>query len=291
MNVVELCLSYGYGGLEMYPHKVMRWLLDQGHTCIAIVRPGTQLATRLEDAGIPCSHLRVRGRHLPLIAARKLASILEAREADILHIHWAKDLLLAVLAKRFCRRRIKLVYTRQMGVMSSKHDRYHRFVYRHVDRYIVITKRLHEEARRFLPMPPEDIHLLYYGVPEPSPSARQGHPEFLSRSGLEAPGIKVALFGRIARVKGQHLLVEAAETLMARGCDMRAALIGGIVDQAYFDQLMARIDSKGLSEHVNYLGFIENPISGMGCFDLVVLTTDTETFDSSSQSPCGRAPP
>ena len=120
MNVVELCLSYGHGGLEMYPHKVMQWLLDENHTCIAVVRPGAQLATRLEDADIPCSYLRVYGRHLPLVAARKLASLLDAREADILHIHWAKDLLLAVLAKRFCRRRLKLVYTRQMSVMSSK---------------------------------------------------------------------------------------------------------------------------------------------------------------------------
>ncbi len=278
MNVVELCLSYGYGGLEMYPHKVMRWLVDENHPCIAVVRPGTQLATRLKDAGIPSSYLRVHGRHLPLIAARKLASLLEAREANILHIHWAKDLLLAVLAKRFCRRPIKLVYTRQMDVTSGKHDRYHRFVYRHVDRYIVITRRLQEEARRFLPIPPEDICLLYYGVPEPPPSARQGYPEFLNRSGLEGSGVKVGLFGRIAHVKGQHLLVEAVEILEARGCGVRAAIVGGIDDRTYFDELMARIETSGLSEHVRYLGFIEDPISVMGCFDVVVLTTYTETF-------------
>ncbi|MCH8204508.1 MAG: glycosyltransferase family 4 protein [Candidatus Hydrogenedentes bacterium] len=278
MNVVELCLSYGHGGLEMYPHKVMQWLLDEDHPCIAVVRPGTPLATRLEGAGIPCAYLRVHGRHLPLIAARRLASLLEAREADILHIHWAKDLLLAVLAKRFCRRRLKLVYTRQMGVMSSKHDRYHRFVYRHVDRYIVITKRLQEEARRFLPLPPGDIRLLYYGVPDPPPSARQECPDFLNRSGLEGPGIKVGLFGRIAHVKGQHLLGEAVEILMARACGIRAALIGGIIDQVYFDGLMDRIETSGLSDRLKYLGFIEDPISVMGCFDVVVLTTYTETF-------------
>ncbi len=278
MNVVELCLSRGHGGLEMYPHKVMRWLLDEGHPCIAVVRPDTPLAARLKDADIPCSYLRVHGRHFPLIAAQKLASLLEARQADILHIHWAKDLLLAVLAKRFCRRRIKLVYTRQMGVMRSKHDRYHRFVYRHVDRYIVITKRLQNEARRYLPMPSADIQLLYYGVPEPSASAHQGCSEFLNSSGLDGPGIKIALVGRIARAKGQHLLMEAVETLVARGCDLRAALIGEIVDQAYFDEFMARAEASGLSDHVKYLGFVDDPISIMGCFDVVVLTTDTETF-------------
>ncbi len=278
MNVVELCLSHGHGGLEMYPHKVMRWLMDEKHLCLAVVRPGTPLATRLENAGIPCSYLRVYGRHMPLVAARRLACLLEAREADIVHIHWAKDLLLAVLAKRFCRRTVKLIYTRQMGITSSKHDRYHRFVYRHVDKYIVITKRLRQEARRFLPLPPDDIFLLYYGVPEPSPSARKGCREFLKQSGLEGPGIKVGLFGRISYVKGQHLLVEAMETLKARGCDVQAALIGGIDEQSYFDELMARVETSGLDEQVKYLGFVEDPTSIMGCFDIVVLTTYTETF-------------
>ena len=278
MNVVELCLSHGHGGLEMYPHKVMRWLMDEKHPCLAVVRPGTPLAARLEDAGIPCSYLRVYGRHMPLVAARRLASLLEAREADILHIHWAKDLLLAVLAKRFCRRNVKLLYTRQMGVMSSKHDRYHQFVYRHVDKYIAITKRLQQEARRFLPMQPEDICLLYYGVPEPPPAAREGCQEFLKKSGLEGRGIKIGLFGRIAHAKGQHLLLEAIETLKARGCGVHAALIGGIAEQLYFDELMARVDTSGLDEQVKYLGFVEDPISIMGCFDVVVLTTYTETF-------------
>ena len=278
MNVVELCLSHGYGGLEMYPHKVMRWLLDENYPCIAVVRPGTPLAKRLKSAGLPCAYLQVYGRHAPFLAAYKLARLLDDKNADVLHIHWAKDLLLAVLAKRFCRRPIKLIYTRQMGVTRSKHDTYHRFVYRHVDRIVVITKALQDEARRYLPMAPEDITLLYYGVPEPPVSARQSCPEFLNRSGLQGPGINVGLFGRIAHVKGQHLLVEAVETLLARGCEVRAALIGGIIEQSYFDKLMTRIENGGLDERVKYLGFLEDPISVMGCFDVVVLATYTETF-------------
>ena len=51
-----------------------------------------------------------------------------------------------------------------------------------------------------------------------------------------------------------------------------------VMPPTHFDEFMARAETNGLSDHVKYLGFIEDPVSVMACFDVVVLTTDTETF-------------
>lgn len=278
MNIVELCLSPGSGGLEMYPPKVMRRLTSEGHVCHAAIARDTFLSRWLDEDSMSWSHLPVANRHAPFLAARKLAARLDDRKADILHVHWGKDLLLAVLAKILAQRDVKLVYTRQMALTRPKRDPYHRWIYSHVDRYVVITKQLQNEAWQYLPIDPEKVCLLYYGVPEAQPSAPGDCAVFLKDHGLDGPGIKVALFGRIARVKGQHLLVEAVEQLHARRCEVRAAMMGHIVYQDYFDEIMTQVEKNGLQENVHYLGFVENPASVMPCFDIVVLTTYAETF-------------
>jgi len=50
------------------------------------------------------------------------------------------------------------------------------------------------------------------------------------------------------------------------------------MDQDYFDGLTRQIASAGLSERVRYLGFHDNPPAVMGCFDVVVLASEAETF-------------
>ncbi len=276
-KVLELCLSTGHGGLELYADRVIRHLHAEGR-CLAVVAPGTRLASRLESAGIPYSPLRVRARLWPRFAARRLARLMERERVDVLHLHWGKDLNLAVLAKRLCRRPVRLVYSRQMALTRHKRDAYHRFLYSQVDRYTVISRRLYEEAVRFLPLPEDRIRLLYYGVAAPQtldPEACRG---FFDEAGLAEGNFRVALFGRIERGKGQHLLVEAIGQLSSQGLDVRAALVGHVMDQTYFDGLMAGLDEAGLADRVRYLGFHENPPAVMGCFDAVVLASDAETF-------------
>jgi len=277
-KVLELCTSTGHGGLELYADRVIRHFHAQGR-CLAVVARGTRLASRLDNAGIPYTPLRVKARLWPWLAARRLARLMEREQIDVLHMHWGKDLNLAVLAKRLCRRPVRLVYSRQMALTRHKRDAYHRFLYRHVDRYTVISRRLFAEAVRYLPLPEAHVRLLYYGIPAPRVLDTEACRAFLQEAGLDTPAaLRVALFGRIERGKGQHLLVRAIEQLAGQGVDVRAALVGHVMDQAYFDALMGELAEAGLAERVHYLGFHEDPPSVMGCFDAVVLASDAETF-------------
>jgi len=278
MKILELCLSPGFGGLELYAQKIIRHLSRPGVECHAVISRGSFLDRQLQEAGIPHTFLRTTSRYLPILAARKLAQYIDAHGIEVIHMHWGGDLALAVLGKRFSRRSVRLVYTRQMAVTRSKNDWYHRFQYRHVDSYVVITRRLQEEARRLLPLAPERIQLLYYGVAEPGPHDPVTCREFLRSSAIRGDAFKIALFGRIEHGKGQHVLVEAVRRLTASGYDIQVALVGHIMNQGYFDGLMGTVAGADLQERIRYLGFHDNPQAVMGCFDVVVLTTQAETF-------------
>jgi len=168
MKILQLCLSPNLGGLELYMYRSARALAGEDEV-IALVNPDGMLKPRLQGMDIEIVDFVNGFRPLPLLAAKRLARLIDQHGVEVMHIHWAKDLPLAALAKAFSRQKPKLVYTRQMVITRPKQDAYHRFLYRQVDTILTITEQLGESMRGFLPE--ADRHkvvTLYYGVEAPA---------------------------------------------------------------------------------------------------------------------------
>ncbi len=278
MKLLELCLSDGFGGLELYAQKVARHYFQSESSIVAVVRKNTLLDKRLSQDGVPRLFLSPWLVYLPLFSAWKLARWIRTYNIDTLHMHWRADLTLAVWAKIFSRGSVRLVYTRQMALTRPKFDFYHRFLYRNVDLYLAITRQVQDDARRFLPLANENVQLLYYGVPESTAVEPSTCVNFFTSASVKPASLTIGLFGRIEQGKGQHLLVSAVKILREKGLDVAAVLVGHIMDQLYFDRMMQDVQRFGLASHVIYAGFHDHPPSIMGCFDVVVLATKEETF-------------
>ncbi len=278
-KVMQLCLSDGLGGLELYVFHCSVQLQQRGVNVLPVVREGTMLYERMVEAGIePQTHPKA-SRYLPLLSARRLARLAEREAIDLIHVHWGKDLLLASLIKRFCRRPLKLVYTRQMMITRSKQDIYHRFVYQPLDLLLTITDELLELNRRYLPMEPERIQRLYYGVEACEPLTAEQRQQQRDEFGCHDPEtFLVGLVGRVEALKGQHLLVEAVAQLRADGLPVQAVIIGPTMGDDYLDTLRSQIESQGLGDAVMLYGPHPRPTAIMQVFDSVVLATRKETF-------------
>jgi L-malate glycosyltransferase len=276
MRILQLCLSDGRGGLELYVARLSHLLREAGHECSAITAPGTLLSERMRAQHVPTVELRTRVRHAPLLAAARLAAHLQRERIDILHVHWAKDLPLAVLAKRLCRRPLRLIHSRHMRITRPKKDPYHRLLYGAVDRLVVLSRTMRDEALRYLPLPEHAIVPVYLGVAAPS---RRRDPERWPGASSEpnAP-LKVGMFGRIEREKGQHLLIEAVDLLRARDIPVHATIIGHAMDEAYLASLEETVRQRGLQQHIEFAGFHPEPMQLMPDFDVIVLATYCETF-------------
>ena len=278
MKVLELCLSTGVGGLELYAVRSAVQLLARDIDCVAAVVDGTMTATRMQEAGVPVIHCGKAGRLFPLFSARRLARHIDRQQIDIIHMHWARDLSLAVLAKRLARRPVKLIYTRQMMLTRSKHDAYHRFLYREVDLFLTITKELCELARRYLPMPAHAIQTLYYGVQEPPLLDAQQKAELRQAMQIPQHAFAIGMVGRIEAGKGQHLVIQALQQLQEQGVQAHVVFIGPVMDQNYMESLRNTVAKQNLSSEVTFYGSHDNPIEIMSVFDVVVLATRQETF-------------
>ena len=277
MKILQLCMSQGFGGLELYVLKIAKYLKLTNVSSHVVCVKDSFIHNKLSNDSFNCDTFSPAFHHLPLFSALKLAKYIDANQIDVVHAHWGKDLLFAVLAKVFSKRNVKLIYTRHMALTRKKDDFYHRFLYRNVDAYLVITKSLYTDAVKFLPLEEHKIKLLYLGVP--AATGKTGIcTDYLEQTGLDKEPFNLVIFGRIEDGKGQHFVVAAVKKLIQKGIRVHLSMIGHIMDEQYFSTLNDEIKKDNLENNIHYLGFHDNPTSIMSCFDAVVLATKCETF-------------
>lgn len=279
MKIIELCLSPDLGGLELYMYRCCRELANQAEV-IPLVSGDGRLAERLEREGLQPRVFSRRNRALPLIAARRLAKLIDREKVDIIHLHWTKDIPLAAFAKAFSRRKPMLVSTRQMQITRPKRDPYHDFLYRQLDLNITITEALAEDMRGFLnPAYADRVVPLYYGVAPPPTFLEESARRVLrAELGVNEETFLVGLIGRIKHYKGQHLLVEAIARALAEGEDVAALIVGHAMEPEYLEGLKQQVAEKGWGERILFRDFVEQPQLLMQACDTVALTTVEETF-------------
>ena len=115
-------------------------------------------------------------------------------------------------------------------------------------------------------------------MPESKQSNQTICSNYFEQYDLQSNVFTVGLFGRIEYGKGQHLLVEAISTLILEGAKIQAAIIGHVMDQSYYENLNTAVAKAGLDMKIRFCGFHPDPTLVMGCFDVVVLTSYSETF-------------
>ncbi|MDR9437532.1 MAG: glycosyltransferase family 4 protein [Thiohalophilus sp.] len=279
MRILELCTSRGRGGLELYALKNIQHLKGPQHVVHAAVREGTYLDEAVQEEGIPCIRIDPRSTVLPYISARKLARYIDDHEIDLIHAHWQKDVMLAALAKRLSKRHCKLMFMRHIRLTRQKKDAYHRFIYHSIDKYIVITRVMYEEALKYLPMAPSQIELLYHGVEDASDlHADVDCGDFLAQHGIRDDQFRVLLPGRVEWYKAQHTLIDAVARLKEEGVDVQACIMGHVMFDSYLEKLKKQARDKGIGDQVKFIGFVDNSRAYYKCFDVVALTTYIETF-------------
>lgn len=279
MKILQVCMSQGLGGLELYILKVVKFLEKQQYSYNVITENKSFLHKKLLTDDFINNAFNPIFHHFPLISAFKLAQHIDANKIDVIHAHWGKDLLFVVLAKIFSRRKVKLVFTRHMALTRKKDDFYHRFLYRNIDAYLVITKKLYNDALKYLPIDKNRIHLIYHGVADSAISKNESDCEkYIKEIHMDGAGFRLVIFGRIEEGKGQHFVINAVKKLKEKGHNIQLAMVGHIMDKEYYKFLEDEITKYKLADNIFYLGFHNNPLRIMPCFDAVVLATKCETF-------------
>lgn len=276
-KILELCLSPDLGGLELYMMRASRYLSDHGE-CISVINEQGKLKSYYENSVYRYFTLKRRNVLLSWLSARSLARIIDDEAVDIVHLHWTKDLPVAIMAKLISKRKPRVVQSRHMTMTRFKEDIYHRFLYKNMDMILAVTQQVKGQIEKFIPeqIRPK-IEVLYIGADQPVVITEEEKKSRREQLGLDG-SFTVGIVGRIEPQKGQYLVIDAIEKLIIQGIDARALIVGHPMNEEYLAELQSDVVARGLSERILFTGFTREAQIMMQLFDVMVLATENETF-------------
>ena len=272
-KLLELCLSPDLGGLELYMMRASKALSDT-FDVISVINPNGKLEQYYTATSHRYALVEKKSNLLMFGAAYELAKVMDENSTEVVHLHWTKDIPIAVLAKKLSKSNPKLVQTRNMNMTRFKDDFYHRFLYQNIAMMLSVTKRVAQQIETYIPegIRPR-IEVLYMGTAVPKCLSVQEREDF--RVTHEMAGtFSVGIVGRIEEPKGQHLLIDVVSKLES----VSAFFVGHEMQEGYTETLKDQAKSLGIADRIHFLGFMKNPAHFMQACDALVLATPCETF-------------
>lgn len=180
--------------------------------------------------------------HIPLLRA----ATLPRSRWRVWHARRNTEMVLGLLLRRVLRRRYRLLFT---SAAQRRHTGFTRWLIAQQDALVATSP----QAASYLDCPAEVIlHGVDTTVFQPAPDRAALRREL----GLDPDAILIGCFGRIRAQKGIDLLVEAGLNLLPSRPRVQILMTGRITpdQQAFADELKARIDAAGLAPRIRFLG-------------------------------------
>jgi len=267
-KILELCLSPDLGGLELFSYNSYNYFRKKS-SCFFALQKDKKLDNYFEDK----NKFYLSRSKFPLLSAKKLAAFIDKEEIDIIHFHWNKDILIAVLARFFSKRKPSIVYSRHMRMTRFKDDFYHRWLYRNISVMHTVTKEVARQLGEFIPkdiLP--KIVTIYPGVQ----LKESLNISDLTKKYKDKDAFIVSIVGRIEKPKGQEIVIEAMRELRSENISL--IIVGAAMQEIYLDQLKAKVQAYGLDKRVFFTGFTKEVDAYMQLSDVTVMATENETF-------------
>jgi len=270
-NILELCLAHGLGGLEMFVASCYKNFSTKTTCKVAVVKD-SKLDNYLD--GIEKLYIK-RNRLFPIFPALKLAKYIDANEIDIVHFHWTRDIITAVLAKILSKRKPKLVQSRHMRMTRFKEDFYHKWLYKNIDIIHAVTEQVKEQLQKFIPQDIRPkVEMVHLGIE--AHVVKKETIEFLSKKYNLKDAFIIGIIGRIEEEKNQHIVIETVSRLKIK--NFKLFIVGDSMDDNYLNKLHEICKKNKIEDRVIFTGFTKETDAYMQLCDITILATKNETF-------------
>lgn len=256
LNLIAICtVGEIFGGVERHVLGIVGGLAAQGVRTQLILFHDRELATQARALGTDPVILSDRNVVWPA-TSRRLARILEQHGIQVVHVHGYKATVFCALARRWypfamVKTEHGLPEPEAGGPISAWRNR----LYYWLDR--VAARSAHatvcyvtEDLRKYYEQAHSGLNAMV--IPNGVPAMERS--QFLRPPDMREAWFNLLIAGRLDRVKGHHLAIEAvaAEELSA---DVHLHIVGVGPREP---ELQALAESLGVSDRVHMLGFRRN---------------------------------
>ena len=279
-KIAVLCFSNALGGLELSVLKITKAMTNKGVQTVFIVPPSSALEKRARENNLQFITLAPRWKYGDLAAVFNLIRIFKQNQIDIVLLTQSKDIHFAAIASTFVRR-LRLVYIQQMNSGINKRDPFHTWIYSKLSKWFTLTHRMKKDVLTYTKMLDDNVQVLPIGIDmarfNPGRYKRENE-----RSSFGLPQDKkiIGVVGRLDKLKGQYVFVQAAPKILQQHPDTLFVIAGDetIGQTGHKEYLQSITHNLGIEENVRFFHFIEEVPRLLSTLDIFVLPSLSESF-------------
>lgn len=284
MNILELCFSTAWGGLEIYINTFATEFKKRNNNVICIVRLNSKLEEEFRKNNVEYFSVNPKLKYLDIISALEIKAKLSNKRIDIIHVHESKDLSTAIILKKLLKYP-KLVFSQQMDSRYNKKDLFHRWIYKNIDQVVCMTENMKLNHLAHTPIKEYQISTIYNGIDlnKFNSISTIDKSDLLIQNNIKSGKIIIGTVGRLDSLKNQELLIDAAVILINdKKINLHFLIIGdeteSITGKGYKRKLIEKSQQYGIEESISFIGFTKNIENYFDIMDIFVLPTDKESF-------------
>jgi glycosyltransferase involved in cell wall biosynthesis len=276
-RIAYLCLSSGWGGLEMNQLRNAQEMQKRGHVVVLIANAASPIAKAATQAKIPLYVVAQKAKHYQWVFASQLASYLKAQGFEDLFFRNNRELSIAASVRFFARGKVRVHYFMEMALGGKKTQFFRTLRYQFIDSWLCPLPYLKLQVLQQTKIAQRKVKEI--------PSGLLFNTETLlskeaARSKLQWPtDSKILLVvGRIDPKKQQAFIWESFQK---RPSPNEILIFVGdpTPDQHnnYHHQLVQNIDGNPKNNQVLWAGFQNDTALFYRAADLVIMAADHET--------------
>ena len=274
LNVVQICDHLGWAGSRMHGVKrLFAWMIprfdrDRFNVSLISLRRRDESEDNLEQAGIDVRYLG-RGKFDPRTLPA-LLSVLDEKQADILHMHGYGATTFGRLAGAW--RRIPTLLHEHANLTTTPwfQQVVDELLMPFTDLAVAVSRSTAEFVTTARRIPADRTKVVYLGAPVDEFGRSWSTQEVTAaRAALQVPegAFTVGTVTRLMPSKGNQYLIAAIPAVLAAEPETRFYVVGEGELQA---ELEAQTRTLGVADRVTFVGFMRDVSVAYAAFDLVV---------------------
>lgn len=272
MKIVHVNTERTWRGGESQVFNLMRGLVRIGHEPSAVALPGSALAERCREEGLPVFEMSMRS-DADLPAAHRLARHLRREPCDIVHAQTARAHSIGLLA-RLLGVRAKLVVSRRID-FPVRRDPFNQWKYRsrHVDRFIAVAANI-RDILLAAGVEPQRVTVINSSIDLGRFSGVGDHRADVRRElGIPLTAPVIGNVAALAWHKGQKDLLAAMPALIGAIPDVRLVIVGEGDQRESLMRLAAELN---IQQRVVFTGIRRDVPRLLTAFDLFCMPSYLE---------------
>ncbi len=262
--------------------RYARWMEEAGWMVKVFCVNGSKLQHTAVSHNLKTISIKRNKKYVDLMNAWRVYHLFKQHDVSLCWFRDTRDFSLLGWVKRLSLGRIKLLYQQAMQLGISKRDIAHTIRFRMVDAWVSTLEFLAQQVRKQTRYPHSRIHVIPLGVDEERLLAYDvTRAQSRAHFHLKEDIIVLGIIGRLDRLKGQHVAIEAMHLLHEQGKKVHLLIVGESTlneGNHYEQELKLRADELELHEHIHFAPYTKKVELFYHAIDIFLLCSKGETF-------------